>query len=159
MVNFFALKAQDQTCACCSEQHQQFDFWLGTWRVTTPDGTYAGTNTILKEESNCVLKEKWISATAGYTGTSINYYDSTLKQWVQLWVDNQGQSLYMRGELVHGAMILESELMRAADGILRYNRVTWTPNADGSVRQHWQTSTDKETWQSVFDGLYQKIKD
>ena len=34
-------------------------------------------------------------------------------------------------------------------------RITWTPNADGSVRQHWETSTDDgKTWKTSFDGLY-----
>ena len=35
------------------------------------------------------------------------------------------------------------------------NRITWTPNQDGTVRQHWENSRDEgATWQTVFDGLY-----
>ena len=35
------------------------------------------------------------------------------------------------------------------------NRITWPPRADGSVRQHWQTSSDDgASWTTVFDGLY-----
>jgi hypothetical protein len=29
-----------------------------------------------------------------------------------------------------------------------------TPNADGSVRQLWETSRDGQTWSVLFDGLY-----
>ena len=48
--------AQRNTCVCCTEDHQAFDFWEGTWRVTNPDGSYAGTNTIMKVEDGCVLR-------------------------------------------------------------------------------------------------------
>jgi hypothetical protein len=35
------------------------------------------------------------------------------------------------------------------------NRITWTPNPDGTVRQRWDQSTDSgATWTTVFDGLY-----
>jgi hypothetical protein len=35
------------------------------------------------------------------------------------------------------------------------NRITWTPNPDGTVRQHWEQSTDAgATWATIFDGLY-----
>jgi len=36
-----------------------------------------------------------------------------------------------------------------------YNRITWTPITDGTVRQHWQISDDQgKTWLTTFDGLY-----
>ena len=148
--------AQDP-CPCCSENHKAFDFWVGKWSVTNPDGSYAGTNSISKEEDECVIREQWTSATPGYTGTSMNYYDAVRKQWVQLWVDNQGQSLYMRGGLVNGAMVLTSELLLGTDGVHRYNRVTWTPVQKGKVRQHWEVSTDGSNWTTAFDGLYSPI--
>jgi hypothetical protein len=35
------------------------------------------------------------------------------------------------------------------------NRITWSPNPDGSVRQHWEQSSDGgTTWATIFDGLY-----
>ena len=37
------------------------------------------------------------------------------------------------------------------------NRITWTPNKDGTVRQLWEASTDQgKTWQVAFDGLYRR---
>ncbi|MDC7997808.1 hypothetical protein [Gilvibacter sediminis] len=157
-LTFFAvLSSFAQTdCSCCNADHRAFDFWVGEWRVTNPDGTYAGTNIITKEEDDCVLREQWTSATPGYTGTSMNYYDIVLKQWVQLWVDNQGQSLYMRGNLIDGAMVLQSEAVAGLDGTTRYHKVSWTPLSESKVRQHWETSTDGTTWVTVFDGLYAK---
>jgi len=34
---------------CSSPEHRLFDFWLGDWRVTKPDGSVAGTNHITRE--------------------------------------------------------------------------------------------------------------
>ena len=35
------------------------------------------------------------------------------------------------------------------------HRIQWTPNQDGTVRQHWQTRPVGEPeWKTVFDGLY-----
>ncbi|MEP2935039.1 MAG: hypothetical protein ABJM06_04940 [Gilvibacter sp.] len=146
--------AQNEDCACCSTNHTAFDFWIGEWTVTNPNGSYAGSNVIDKIQDNCILRENWTSATPGYTGTSTNYYNSAKKQWIQLWVDNQGQSLYLYGNLKDGAMVLQSDPTSGQNG-LTINRVSWTPNSDGTVRQHWETSTDDGvTWATAFDGLY-----
>ncbi len=39
------------------------------------------------------------------------------------------------------------------------DRITWTPNDDGTVRQHWQTSEDGgKTWKTEFDGRYERTR-
>ena len=76
-----SLMAQNDTCKCCTEKHGEFDFWIGNWKVTNPDGTAAGTNKIDKVQDNCILRENWTSATPGYTGTSNNFYNTKTKQW------------------------------------------------------------------------------
>jgi hypothetical protein len=45
------------------------------------------------------------------------------------------------------------------DGGMVTNRISWTPAADGSVRQLWEISRDGETWETVFDGHYVKAVD
>jgi len=36
-------------------------------------------------------------------------------------------------------------------------RISWTPQAGGRVRQLWESSADDgRTWQVVFDGMYAK---
>jgi hypothetical protein len=38
-------------------------------------------------------------------------------------------------------------------------RITWAPQADGSVRQLWESSKDGgRTWSTAFDGKYVKKK-
>ncbi|WP_298426173.1 hypothetical protein [uncultured Kordia sp.] len=153
-----SINAQQKPCACCTENHQAFDFWIGTWNVTNADGTPAGKNRITKIENECVLRENWTSAKANYTGTSYNFYNAQKKQWEQIWVDNQGGNLHLKGNRVGNQMILQSDEVTSAKGQKYVNRVTWTLNTDGSVRQHWETSPDQKTWTTVFDGLYIKEK-
>ncbi|MEQ1516386.1 MAG: hypothetical protein ABL931_07860, partial [Usitatibacteraceae bacterium] len=44
---------------CLSIENRQFDFWIGDWDVTTPDGKLAGTNLIKPILAGCVLHENW----------------------------------------------------------------------------------------------------
>jgi hypothetical protein len=53
-------------------------------------------------------------------------------------------------------MVMEGE-RRLADGTQTLERITWTPNADGTIRQLWQSSRDRGMrWSIVFDGLYRR---
>ena len=47
------------TAPCAAPEHRQFDFWVGEWRVTTPDGKHAGDNRIEKVLDGCALHESW----------------------------------------------------------------------------------------------------
>ena len=145
-----------QSCPCCSEAFRQFDFWLGDWE-TYQNKNLAGTNNIVLLQDSCVIQENWKSAKSNYTGTSYNFYDPITKKWHQTWVDNQGGYLLLNGTLINGSMILKSDPTKDVQGNVIINKVTWTPNADGTVRQLWEVSKDKEkTWNTVFDGLYRK---
>ena len=157
MASLTITKAQNsQQCSCCTEKHSEFDFWIGSWTVTNPDGSAAGKNTIKKIQDNCVLQENWTSASAGFTGTSNNFYNYKTKQWEQIWVDNQGQSLHLKGNKVGNQMILKTDEETDAQGNKIYHRVTWTHNEDGTVRQYWETITNGKDITVAFDGLYKK---
>jgi hypothetical protein len=55
-------------------------------------------------------------------------------------------------------MVMEGEMPNPRTGHMDRQRITWTPNPDGSVRQHWEASTDAgKTWTTSFDGLYRRI--
>ncbi len=152
------INAQQDVCACCTENHQAFDFWVGTWNVTNTDGTPAGKNIITKIEDECILRENWTSAKGNYTGTSYNFYNAQEKQWEQIWIDNKGGNLHLKGNRVANQMILQSDELTSSKGQKYVNRITWTLNENGSVRQHWETSSDQKTWTTAFDGLYVKEK-
>jgi hypothetical protein len=139
--------------ACSSAEYRQFDFWAGDWNVTQ-NGKQAGTNRIDKILGGCALLENW-AGTGGSFGHSLNYYDASRKVWHQTWVDNQGGPLELEGKLEHGNMVLAGNTLDPATGAATLNRITWTPQADAKVRQHWETSADGgKTWQTAFDGLY-----
>ncbi|WP_179345615.1 hypothetical protein [Winogradskyella ursingii] len=151
--------AQSQQCVCCNEKHAEFDFWLGTWEVTNPDGSKAGTNVIEKIQDKCVLQENWTSASPGYTGTSNNFYNLKTKQWEQIWVDNKGATLHMKGNKIGNQMIMTTEDETNKEGKVFFHRITWTDIEDGTVRQLWETITDNTEVTVAFDGLYKKKKD
>jgi hypothetical protein len=147
--------AQSKQCPCCTENHRSFDFWLGNWETYTPDGKLAGTNYIIVMQDSCIIQENWTSARSGYTGTSYNWYNSTANNWHQTWIDNQGGSLQLKGQLNENQMILSSEAVPDGKGGTSINRITWTDNGNGTVRQHWEVSSDNgATFSTAFDGLY-----
>lgn len=137
--------------SCDSEMHRAFDFWVGEWSVSTQDGQFAGENSIQKIQNGCVLQENWRSAKPPFTGTSFNFYNQQAKRWEQLWLDNQGGYLKLYGERNGNNMVLQSEPNDKG----AIDRVTWTENQDGTVRQLWER-VSKEKAVVVFDGLYRK---
>jgi hypothetical protein len=50
-------------------------------------------------------------------------------------------------------MVLEGNALDAS-GKEAPQRITWTPNADGTVRQLWESSDASGKWTTVFDGKY-----
>ena len=130
---------------CSSPEHRQFDFWTGDWRVSKPDGSFVGVNRITREYGNCVIHEHYVTG-KGYSGESLNIYDTARKVWHQTWVDSDGLLLTLEGGWDGKHMVLEGAKQR----------ITWTPGTDGSVRQLWEAQDTRGTWTVVFDGRYTK---
>jgi hypothetical protein len=145
---FMNHQAPSPPANCSASEYRQFDFWLGDWEVFGPDGRRVGHNTITSIQQGCALMEHWVGA-AGGSGTSLNFYDRSDRQWHQAWIDNVGGALRLAGGFSDGRMMLES----ADRGTLE--RITWTPTDDRTVRQLWQASKDGgKTWTTSFDGKY-----
>ncbi|MGZ7008140.1 MAG: hypothetical protein ACXVLX_21290, partial [Ilumatobacteraceae bacterium] len=65
-----------------------------------------------------------------------------------------GLVLDLYGNVIDGAMVMSGVVESG-----RLERITWTPDPDGSVRQHWQQSVDGgATWATVFDGAYRRAR-
>ena len=134
--------------ACQSAEHRQFDFWLGEWEVFLPGGKKAGDSRIESIAAGCALLENW-SGNGGFSGKSLNSYDSEDKRWHQSWVDSSGSRLELVGSYADKRMVLSS-----APGST-VQRIAWSVNDDGSVRQLWESSADEgKTWTVEFDGRY-----
>lgn len=151
-----AAAAEETTPAapCSITGHRQFDFWVGDWQVSTPQGKLAGRNRITREYGGCVIHEHY-STDRGYSGESLNAYDSARKLWHQTWVDSDGLLLTLEGGWDGRSMVLAGQ-SPDEKGVQRKQRVTWTPSADGSVRQLWESADEHGVWTVVFDGRYTK---
>jgi len=149
-----ALVAAATPPACGEPASRAFDFWIGDWNVHTPDGKLAGQNRITREYGGCVIHEHYSTA-RGYSGESLNIYDRARGVWHQTWVDNGGLLLLLDGGMHDGAMVLEGQTLDHAGKPVK-QRITWTPHADGSVRQLWETRAEGGEWAVAFDGTYRK---
>jgi hypothetical protein len=157
MIALPTLHGQDATdCPCCSREYESFDFWVGEWEVTLADGSPAGTNHIERIQDGCLLQEHWNSARPGSTGTSFTYYNRSLGVWEQLWVDNGGSILKLRGGPRGKAMVLSSDPVEGPEGGAVVNRITWTPVEDGGVHQRWELLREGTVVQVLFDGYYRR---
>jgi hypothetical protein len=153
IVGVLVMAHADNPTGCDDPRHRAFDFWVGRWEVTAA-GRLAGHNEIVADLRGCVLLESWTGA-SGSRGRSQSFYDAARDRWHQTWVDDAGGTLYLDGGLVGHAMVLEGTTP-GPNGIV-HERITWTPNPDGSVRQHWeQRSEGSSTWRTSFDGLYRR---
>lgn len=146
---------QSASTSCEGDVYDDFDFWLGEWEVTTPDGQVAGTNSITKAEDGCLLIERWTGA-RGSTGQSYNFYDTGLQKWRQVWVA-RGATIDYAGKLTEeGEMRLEGKIAYR-NGTTAPFRGSWTPQADGSVTQYFQQyNSETESWDDWFTGIYRR---
>lgn len=141
---------------CDGEVYRAFDFWAGEWDVTAPTGQAAGENSITIEENGCLLVERWKGA-RGSTGQSYNFVDRETGEWRQVWVSPGVTIDYSGGLDANGAMVLEGSIGygAGAPGNGAKFRGTWTPQDDGSVKQHFQQyDAEKQEWTDWFIGIY-----
>jgi hypothetical protein len=135
--------------ACQTAEYRQFDFWLGEWEVFLPNGNKAGDSRIESIAAGCALLENW-TGNRGFSGKSVNIYDRADQRWHQSWVDSSGSRLELAGLFADRRMVLSSA---PKGGPIQ--RIAWSVNDDGSVRQLWESSADEgKTWTVQFDGRY-----
>ena len=138
--------------ACASAAFRQFDFWIGEWEVVNqrpPAGRTppASKSRITRILDGCAVLEEYETAN-GYAGKSLNFHDAKAGRWNQVWIDNGGTPLFLKGGMEGASMVMRDESSPI-------NRITWTPVAGGKVRQLWETSKDGgRTWEIAFDGMY-----
>ena len=148
----------DAKILCNTKEYKQFDFWVGNWNVYNTDGKLIGTNKIVKMPNACAIQENWTSKTSKNQGTSYNYYNKTDKSWNQVWVDNSGFSLNLKGNFKNDSMVLSSDVVKTPKGNY-YNQITWTKNNDNTVTQVWNyMSLDNKKVKEVFKGIYKRKK-
>ncbi len=146
---------------CTDANHRAFDFWLGEWEVRpTGTQTVVATSVIARAAGECAIQETY-HQTLGRGGAPMSYRGSSLSvfdqagggKWRQFYVDSGGAVTVFEGEAKDGAMVLDAPGRAGA-----IQRMTLAPQADGSVRQWGQTSTDGgATWSAGgYDFTYRR---
>lgn len=160
LASALAVSGQGATapCACCTEEYNDFDFWIGDWVVYT-NGQMVGFNKITKLEGDCVVRENWKSVVSSHTGTSYNFYDKSEKKWRHIWIGSDGITVDIRGEYRDGKMVMIGDPVKDDKGNRLINKMTWYNNPDGTVRQVWEQSRDGgEAFTIQWEGIYRKRK-
>jgi hypothetical protein len=143
-----AVRQSSQPPPCSAPEVRQFDFWVGEWDVTWPDGG-KGTNVIERALDDCVVVENFRGATIPLRGTSVSTYNQQLGKWQQTWVDNQGGYLDFVGEYKDGRMVLAREA--AVHGARVQQRMVWHNITKDSFDWNWERSDDGgKTWKILW---------
>lgn len=150
---------------CASAVYREFEFWVGDWDVypNIADPAKApliAHSKIEKLYGGCAIRENWMPI-KGTGGGSLNAPDPVTGRWHQYWLDGSGGRVEFDGGVTStGAMVL-TEFWRGVngpgkDGVIR---MTYTPQGDGSVRQHGEVSADHGlSWSTSFDFVYRRAK-
>ncbi len=139
--------AEDDLSSCSSPEDHQFDFWVGEWDVFGPEGQLIAHSKIEKVYGRAI-RENWMPLN-GQDGGSLSIYVLQDMRWEQFWVDSQGMRAIYTGNWDGKAMVIAGKL----GGVPI--RMSYSANADGSVRQLGERSTDDgKTWEASFDFTY-----
>lgn len=143
--------------ACSGEKYRQFDFWLGEWDLVGGDGKKTADDRVVMVLGGCGVQENW-TGTKGGQGLSFSAYDPATRRWHQTLMDDGGAVLNLEGEFADGKMILVGTRPSQKDkGVTITHRIAWTPQANHSVKQIWENSTNGgRTWRLVSEGTYVK---
>jgi hypothetical protein len=142
------------TPACTKPENRQFDFWVGHWRViNTKDRQSAGESRIEKIYEGCTIRENW--SEPGYAGGSLNTFVAADGKWHQTWTDTAGTWREFVGGMTNGKMVLVwSHPSARFPGKTARERMAFTANADGTVRQYSDQSIDGVKWVERYDYTY-----
>jgi len=146
-------KGPPTVCVNDPERHR-FDFWIGEWDVTMPDGKPAGSSVIESVSGGCALLENWTSRSGG-RGKSLNGYNPSIKEWQQFWIGQDGQVSEYRSSQFDGTSL--AFFIKDDAKPLALHRLTFTPIDAQTVRQHSENSENGgKTWKTEYDLYYHR---
>jgi len=137
---------------CAAAEFHQLDFWVGRWDVyPTGKGTLVA-HSLIEKVYGCGIRENWMPL-SNQPGGSLSVYVPGEKHWEQFWIDSSGARAFFTGSWDGKAMVISGKW----GGPLV--RMSYAKNADGSVRQWGDQSTDEgKTWAPNFDFTYRPAK-
>ena len=154
--------AQNSNVSTSPPEARQFDFWIGTWKLSWPGGQ-AGTpegktgvakNVITTVLDSSVIEENFSAAELGFNGRSLSVYNANKKKWQQTWVDNTGAYLLFEGEFKNGKMELLTKPFER-NGKTFISRMVFKNIQHDNLDWDWQRSNDGgKSWQDVWNIHY-----
>ena len=146
-----AVLAQAAATPCAAPEYHQFDFWAGRWDVYNSKGQLVA-HSLIEPVFGCGIRENWMPL-SNQPGGSLSVYVPAEKHWEQFWIDSSGSRAFFTGGWDGKAMVISGKW----GGPLV--RMSYSKNADGSVRQFGEQSTDDgKTWSPSFDFTYRPAK-
>lgn len=144
-----AQAAPNAAAACAATEHHQFDFWVGKWDVYPTGKDRLVAHSLIESVYNgCGIRENWMPLN-NQPGGSLSIYVPDQKRWEQFWIDSSGSRAAFTGGWTGSAMVIQGKWGGPTV------RMTYTKNADGSVRQFGEQSTDGgKSWKPSFDFTY-----
>jgi hypothetical protein len=138
---------------CADAEYHQLDFWVGSWDVYLTGKDKLVAHSLIEPVYGCGIRENWMPL-SNQPGGSLSIYVPAEKHWEQFWIDSSGTRAFFTGAWDGSAMVITGKW----GGPLV--RMAYSKNADGSVRQRGDQSTDEgKTWSASFDFTYRKSKD
>lgn len=133
--------------ACSAPEFHQLDFWVGRWDVYGKAGQLVA-HSLIEKVYGCGIRENWMPLNHA-DGGSLSIYVPAEKRWEQFWIASSGVRVIFTGGWNGSAMVIQGKW----GGPLV--RMSYSKNADGSVRQFGEQSTDEgKTWTASFDFTY-----
>lgn len=145
--------------ACAGPDYHAFDFQLGHWQLTDPDGQPAGVIRNTAILGGCAIAEEYVDEPSGSRGVSTSAWDPATKSWRQYWASNGGWTLLLEdGHREGDRFVMTGVMPSRATGKPQRQRATWFIGDDGKVqRQLWEQSDDGVTWKTHFDARYRAL--
>jgi hypothetical protein len=137
---------------CEAAEFHQLDFWVGRWDVYPTGKDTLVAHSLIEKVYGCGIRENWMPF-SNQPGGSLSVYVPGEKHWEQFWIDSGGSRAFFTGGWNGSAMVISGKW----GGPLV--RMSYAKNADGSVRQWGEQSTDDgKTWAPNFDFTYRPAK-
>jgi hypothetical protein len=138
---------------CADPEYHRLDFWAGRWDVYPTGKDKLVAHSLIEKVYGCGIRENWMPL-SNQPGGSLSVYVPAEKHWEQFWIDSSGSRAFFTGGWDGKAMVITGKW----GGPLV--RMTYSRNADGSVRQFGEQSTDEgQTWKPNFDFTYRPSKE
>lgn len=137
------------------DPEEQFDFWLGDWRVSWGDNQH-GTNQIRKILDGKVIQENFDGyPSLPFRGMSLSVYDKINETWRQTWVDNEGNYWDFIGSFKDERMVLATEDEIEGQEVML--RMVFYNISSDELDWNWESSRDNgQTWELKWHIHYER---